>query len=140
MRALPLPRRRATCTALPPINPRRPRPAGLPAVARPPQQQHHHQQQQQACRTQQQRRVVAAASSAGGSGELVSDTDFSISKVSFASILTPLGVGLLVYGFGAYFMLLPGADISSLLLIYGFPISVLGFALSYAQLAPVPCK
>ena len=25
-------------------------------------------------------------------------------------------------------------------LIYGFPITLLGFALSYAQLKPVPCK
>lgn len=29
---------------------------------------------------------------------------------------------------------------SSLLLIYGFPITLLGFALSYAQLKPVPCR
>ena len=33
----------------------------------------------------------------------------------------------------------PLPDVSSLLLIYGFPISLLGFALSYAQLRPVPC-
>lgn len=46
----------------------------------------------------------------------------------------------MVYGFGAYFTLLPGTDISSILLIYGFPISILGFALNYAQLPPVPCK
>ncbi|KAL6759501.1 hypothetical protein V8C86DRAFT_2573514 [Haematococcus lacustris] len=73
--------------------------------------------------------------------DLVPDTDFSIAKISYgSSILTPLGVGLLVYGFGAFFQLLPGGDVSSLMLIYGFPISVLGFALSYAQLAPVPCK
>lgn len=46
----------------------------------------------------------------------------------------------MVYGFGAYFTLLPGTDLSSILLIYGFPISILGFALNYAQLPPVPCK
>jgi hypothetical protein len=28
------------------------------------------------------------------------------------------------YGFGAFFGLLPGGDVSSLMLIYGFPISV----------------
>ena len=61
-------------------------------------------------------------------------------QISFGSILTPIGVGLLVYGFGAFFQLLPGSDVSSLLLIYGFPVSLLGFALSYAQLKPVPCK
>ena len=44
------------------------------------------------------------------------------------------------YGFGAFFGLLPGGDISSIMLIYGFPISLLGFALAYAQLKPVPCK
>ena len=60
-------------------------------------------------------------------------------QLSFGSILTPLGVGLLAYGFGAFFQLLPGTDASPLMLIYGFPISLLGFALSYAQLRPVPC-
>ena len=59
--------------------------------------------------------------------------------MSFGSILTPIGLTLLGYGFGAYFNMLPGGGVSSLLLIYGFPISVLGFALSYAQLEPVPC-
>jgi hypothetical protein len=32
---------------------------------------------------------------------------------------------------------LPGAEISALLLIYGFPITLIGFALKYAELAPV---
>lgn len=45
-------------------------------------------------------------------------------QVSFGSILSPLGIGLMVYGFGAFFNLLPGGDVSSLLLIYGFPITV----------------
>lgn len=70
----------------------------------------------------------------------MADSDFSISKVSFGSILTPVGLTLLGYGFGAYFTLLPGGDVAALLLIYGFPISLLGFALSYAQLEPVTCK
>jgi len=69
----------------------------------------------------------------------VDDVPFRIERVSFGSILTPVGVGLLTYGFGAFFQLLPGGDVSSLLLIYGFPITLLGFALSYAQLKPVPC-
>lgn len=83
---------------------------------------------------------------------------------------------MLTYGFGSFFNLLPGGDVSSLLLIYGmhrsehalplscisnlanltptaskqvtqpagrfagFVISLLGFALAYAQLVPVPCK
>jgi hypothetical protein len=71
-----------------------------------------------------------------GSGNYVNvDSGFSITKISFGAILAPLGVGLLVYGFGAYTQLLPGVDISSLLLIYGFPISILGAALNYAQVA-----
>lgn len=70
----------------------------------------------------------------------VTDNEFSISKISFGAILTPIGLGLLGYGFAAYFQLLPGADVSSVMLIYGFPISILGFALNYAQLKPVPCK
>eukprot|EP00195_Chlamydomonas_chlamydogama_P013039 CAMPEP_0202902264 /NCGR_PEP_ID=MMETSP1392-20130828/16755_1 /ASSEMBLY_ACC=CAM_ASM_000868 /TAXON_ID=225041 /ORGANISM="Chlamydomonas chlamydogama, Strain SAG 11-48b" /LENGTH=283 /DNA_ID=CAMNT_0049589005 /DNA_START=115 /DNA_END=966 /DNA_ORIENTATION=- len=72
--------------------------------------------------------------------EYIEDTEFNISKVSFGSILTPAGSFLLVYGFGAYFALLPGGDVSSIMLVYGFPMAVLGFALSYAQLKPVPCR
>jgi hypothetical protein len=45
----------------------------------------------------------------------------------------------MVYGFGSYFTILPGTDLSSLLLIYGFPISILGFALSYAQVCAARC-
>jgi len=44
-----------------------------------------------------------------------------------------VGSALLTYGFGAYFALLPGGDVSSLMLIYGFPMTVLGAALAYAQ-------
>eukprot|EP00891_Asterochloris_glomerata_P003236 jgi/Astpho2/3236/Aster-05758 len=64
----------------------------------------------------------------------------SNSEISFGKILSPIGIGLMSYGFGAFFGLLPGGDISSIMLIYGFPISLLGFALAYAQLKPVPCK
>lgn len=60
--------------------------------------------------------------------------------MSFGAILTPIGVFFLTYGFGSFFQLLPGADIAAILLIYGFPITLLGFALSYAQLRPVPCR
>lgn len=60
-------------------------------------------------------------------------------QISFGSVLSPVGVGLMVYGFGAFFNLLPGGDVSPLLLVYGFPLMLLGFALSYAQLEPVPC-
>jgi hypothetical protein len=83
----------------------------------------------------------SSTSASSSSQQYVDDAgSFSITKVSFGSILTPVGLGLLIYGFGAYFTLLPGTDISSILLIYGFPITLLGFALSYAQLEPVKCR
>jgi hypothetical protein len=69
----------------------------------------------------------------GAPSDYVEDTDFSISKVSFGSILTPVGSVLLFFGFGAYFQLWGGGDISSVALVYGFPMAVLGFALTYAQ-------
>jgi len=92
----------------------------------------------QCCRaaTEEQTTTTTSSSSsaaAAAPAELVPDTEFSITKISYGSILTPVGLGLMVYGFGSYFTLLPGTDLSSLLLIYGFPISILGFALSYAQ-------
>lgn len=81
-----------------------------------------------------------SGSSPAGSPQYIEDQALRIERISFGSILTPIGLTLLVYGFGAFFQLLPGGDVSSLMLIYGFPISVLGFALSYAQLKPVPCR
>lgn len=76
-----------------------------------------------------------------GADDLVDvEEGFSITKVSYGSILAPTGVGLMVYGFGGYFDLLPGGDISSILLIYGFPLMLLGFALKYAELKPVTCS
>ncbi|PRW33509.1 Thylakoid membrane [Chlorella sorokiniana] len=87
-----------------------------------------------------QRRGVVAVRAKGSSSGYVEEQSFRIERVSFGTILSPIGIGLMVYGFGAFFNLLPGGDVSSLLLIYGFPITLLGFALSYAQLKPVPCK
>lgn len=88
-----------------------------------------------------QSQVTRAASSTAADGtELVDPSGFRIEQISFGKILSPIGISLMVYGFGSFFGLLPGGDISSLLLIYGFPISLLGFALAYAQLKPVPCK
>lgn len=72
--------------------------------------------------------------------ELVEDTGFSLAKVSFGDILTPVGIVLMTFGFGSYFQLIPGSSLSGVALIYGFPILLLGFALKYAQLKPVECK
>ncbi|KAL4420116.1 hypothetical protein ABPG77_000287 [Micractinium sp. CCAP 211/92] len=92
-----------------------------------------------AARRQAAVQTRADAGSSNGAG-YVEEQSFRIEQVSFGSILSPVGISLMVYGFGAFFNLLPGGDVSSLLLIYGFPITLLGFALSYAQLKPVPCK
>jgi len=83
---------------------------------------------------------VAASSVTADDTELVPSSGFRIEQISFGKILSPIGISLMTYGFGAFFGLLPGGDISSIMLIYGFPISLLGFALAYAQLKPVPCK
>lgn len=80
-----------------------------------------------------------ADSSSNGSTAYIEDQPFRIERVSFGTILAPIGLSFMIYGFGAFFQMLPGGDVSSLLLIYGFPITLLGFALSYAQLEPVPC-
>jgi hypothetical protein len=53
-------------------------------------------------------------------------------------ILLSVGLSLLTYGFGAFFQFLPGQDLSAVMLIYGFPISLIGAALQYAKLDPVP--
>ncbi|KAJ7971200.1 thylakoid membrane protein [Quillaja saponaria] len=69
----------------------------------------------------------------------VSDSEFSLAKVSFGVIGLSLGVSLLSYGFGAYFNVLPGSEWSALMLTYGFPLAIIGMALKYAELKPVPC-
>lgn len=71
--------------------------------------------------------------------EIIPEEGFSLAKISFGDILSPLGTFLMIFGFGAYFQLLPGSSISGVALIYGFPMLLLGFALKYAQLDPVTC-
>lgn len=70
---------------------------------------------------------------------LVPDEDFSLAKVSFGVIGLYGGVSLLSYGFGAYFNILPGSEWSAIMLTYGFPLAIIGMALKYAELKPVPC-
>ncbi|KAL8472546.1 hypothetical protein ACS0TY_029667 [Phlomoides rotata] len=69
----------------------------------------------------------------------VPDDEISVTKVSFGAIGLSVGVILLSYGFGAYFTILPGTEWSALMLTYGFPLSIIGMALKYAELKPVPC-
>ncbi|KAG2575528.1 thylakoid membrane protein slr0575-like [Panicum virgatum] len=70
---------------------------------------------------------------------VVPDDEFSLAKVSFGVIGLGVGISLLSYGFGSYFNLLPGSEWSALLLTYGFPLTIIGMALKYAELKPVPC-
>ncbi|KAI3451748.1 hypothetical protein Pfo_008413 [Paulownia fortunei] len=78
-----------------------------------------------------------ATTTAGKS--IVPDGEFSLAKVSFGVIGLGVGVTLLSYGFGAYFNILPGSEWSALMLTYGFPLAIIGMALKYAELKPVPC-
>lgn len=78
-------------------------------------------------------------SSSPASKEIVPDTEFSIFKTSLGTTGLGVGVVLLSYGFGAYFNILPGAEWSAIMLTYGFPLAVIGMALKYAELKPVPC-
>ncbi|XP_072086273.1 uncharacterized protein [Arachis hypogaea] len=70
---------------------------------------------------------------------LISDDGFSLSKVSFGVVGLGVGLSLLSYGFGAYFNVLPGSEWSAIMLTYGFPLAIIGMALKYAELKPVPC-
>ncbi|XP_062191726.1 uncharacterized protein LOC133895435 isoform X1 [Phragmites australis] len=81
----------------------------------------------------------AAQPAAAASKAVVPDDEFSLAKVSFGVIGLGLGISLLSYGFGSYFNLLPGSEWSALLLTYGFPLTIIGMALKYAELKPVPC-
>ncbi|KAJ0255100.1 Acclimation of photosynthesis to environment [Hirschfeldia incana] len=79
--------------------------------------------------------VVAAS----GDKALIPDDEFTLAKISFGVIGLGLGVSLLSYGFGAYFNILPGSEWSAIMLTYGFPLAIIGMALKYAELKPVPC-
>ncbi|KAK3035236.1 hypothetical protein RJ639_033870 [Escallonia herrerae] len=79
-----------------------------------------------------------AATTADGKS-IILDDEFSLAKVSFGVIGLGLGVSLLSYGFGAYFNILPGSEWSAIMLTYGFPLAIIGMALKYAELKPVPC-
>ncbi|GER48042.1 acclimation of photosynthesis to environment [Striga asiatica] len=100
------------------------------------------------CQVPRPRLVRAAAESTQSSSVspttsadklIVADNEFSLAKVSFGVIGLGVGVTLLSYGFGAYFNILPGSEWSAIMLTYGFPLAIIGMALKYAELKPVPC-
>ncbi|XP_074308281.1 uncharacterized protein LOC141643142 [Silene latifolia] len=80
-----------------------------------------------------------SSSVAGVGKSIIADEPFSLSQISFGVVGLGSGVTLLAYGFGAYFNILPGSEWSALMLTYGFPVAVIGMALNYAELKPVPC-
>ncbi|XP_078153647.1 acclimation of photosynthesis to environment [Carex rostrata] len=80
-----------------------------------------------------------ASVSTAGDKSIVPDEEFSLAKVSFGVIGLGVGGTLLSYGFGAYFNILPGSEWSAIMLTYGFPLTIIGMALKYAELKPVPC-
>ncbi|KAJ3683439.1 hypothetical protein LUZ60_013666 [Juncus effusus] len=80
-----------------------------------------------------------ASVAAAGNKTIVTDDEFSLAKVSFGVIGLAVGGSLLSYGFGAYFTILPGSEWSAIMLTYGFPLTIIGMALKYAELKPVPC-
>ncbi|XP_044955964.1 thylakoid membrane protein slr0575 isoform X2 [Hordeum vulgare subsp. vulgare] len=81
----------------------------------------------------------ASSSGAADNKAVIPDDEFTLAKVSFGVIGLGIGGSLLSYGFGAYFNLLPGSEWSALMLTYGFPLTIIGMALKYAELKPVPC-
>ncbi|KAG7548451.1 hypothetical protein ISN44_As12g036390 [Arabidopsis suecica] len=81
----------------------------------------------------------SSPSVASGDRTLIPDDEFTLAKISFGVIGLGLGVSLLSYGFGAYFNILPGSEWSAIMLTYGFPLAIIGMALKYAELKPVPC-
>lgn len=81
----------------------------------------------------------STAASPSSAKTTVPDDEFSLAKVSFGVIGLGFGISLLSYGFGAYFNILPGSEWSALMLTYGFPLAIIGMALKYAELKPVPC-
>lgn len=97
-------------------------------------------EQQETCDRRVCRPARSVHMAAVSSDEMVPEEGFSLAKISFGDILSPLGTFLMIFGFGAYFQLLPGSSISGVALIYGFPMLLLGFALKYAQLDPVTCS
>lgn len=82
---------------------------------------------------------LSSSSTTSADKTIVSDEEFSLAKVSFGVIGLGVGVSLLSYGFGAYFNILPGSEWSAIMLTYGFPLAIIGMALKYAELKPVPC-
>uniref|UniRef100_A0A1J3IZM1 Thylakoid membrane protein slr0575 n=1 Tax=Noccaea caerulescens TaxID=107243 RepID=A0A1J3IZM1_NOCCA len=81
----------------------------------------------------------SSPSMVSGDKTLIPDDEFTLAKISFGVIGLSLGVSLLSYGFGAYFNILPGSEWSAIMLTYGFPLAIIGMALKYAELKPVPC-
>ncbi|XP_022862603.1 uncharacterized protein LOC111382796 isoform X1 [Olea europaea var. sylvestris] len=100
---------------------------------------HHHPRLRFVLRAAESTQSPPSATAGTAGKSIVPDEEFSLAKVSFGVIGLGLGVSLLSYGFGAYFNILSGSEWSALMLTYGFPLAIIGMALKYAELKPVPC-
>ncbi|KAK9272199.1 hypothetical protein L1049_002570 [Liquidambar formosana] len=119
-----------------PLSPPRPHSRSRPTIFI---HQHPHHLRLLISRAADSTQPSSAAAAVTADKPIVPDDEFSLAKVSFGVIGLGVGVTLLSYGFGAYFNILPGSEWSALMLTYGFPLAIIGMALKYAELKPVPC-
>lgn len=66
------------------------------------------------------------------------DVPFEIRGFSLANVGLALGLGITVVSFASYFSSSGTSSATSLGFVYGVPILLIGFALKYAELQPVP--
>lgn len=66
------------------------------------------------------------------------DVPFEIRGFSLANVGLALGFGITAVSFGSYFSSNGTSSATSLGFVYGVPILLIGFALKYAELQPVP--
>ena len=89
--------------------------------------------------TERRSRVVRMSSSSPTPPEKTSDeVPFEIRGFSLANFGTVLGIAVTGYSFYSYFNSSGTASASSLGFVYGVPILLIGLALKYAELKPVP--
>jgi hypothetical protein len=82
-------------------------------------------------------RMAAGGDAADGEPD-VREVPFEIRGFSLANVGLGLGAGITLLSFSSYFTSVGQASASSLGFVYGVPILLIGCALKYAELQPVP--